>query len=221
MKKHLILILAIAIFISTNISTASAGWGWVVFHERAFKGKVVDAETGEPIEGAVVVAKYYKTDVNFWDWGTDVMDVQEAMSGSDGIFNVPSFTTLIHPFSYGTKSEFLIWKPGYVPLLVQDSYIFTREIGTIEGRMDYIKGRGMVSVPTKMGIAELRKAKTWKQRREAHIDAGIFDRNFEAKLKYYKKLSDEDAAISGPLFNFTEDEVDIPLTETPIKRRNK
>jgi hypothetical protein len=33
---------------------------WLICHKPEFKGKVIDAEAKQPIEGAVVVAKYFK-----------------------------------------------------------------------------------------------------------------------------------------------------------------
>jgi len=34
--------------------------GWLIYHKPEFKGKVIDAKTKEPLEGAVVVVAYYQ-----------------------------------------------------------------------------------------------------------------------------------------------------------------
>jgi hypothetical protein len=49
--KHLI---ASIIFITIIVFfTVSAFAGWLIFHKSAFRARVIDAETKEPIEGAV------------------------------------------------------------------------------------------------------------------------------------------------------------------------
>lgn len=56
MKKYLVFVLLALTFILNTNSYAS----WLIYHKPEFKGMVIDAETKEPIEGAVVVAVYYK-----------------------------------------------------------------------------------------------------------------------------------------------------------------
>ena len=49
------------IFISIFILNSSPSFAiWPIYHKPEFKGKVIDAETKEPIEGAVVVVVYNK-----------------------------------------------------------------------------------------------------------------------------------------------------------------
>jgi hypothetical protein len=38
------------------LSAATCNASWIVFHKPEFKGKIVDIDTNESIEGAVVVA---------------------------------------------------------------------------------------------------------------------------------------------------------------------
>ena len=46
-------LLALILMINTSQSYA-----WLIYHKPEFRGKVMDAETKEPIEGAVVVVAY-------------------------------------------------------------------------------------------------------------------------------------------------------------------
>ncbi|MBI3583826.1 MAG: hypothetical protein HY096_07745, partial [Nitrospinae bacterium] len=54
MRKYLAVVIIINCL--SLIPTPSHALWWMVYHKPAFKGKVIDAETKKPIEGAVVVA---------------------------------------------------------------------------------------------------------------------------------------------------------------------
>ncbi|BBA69498.1 carboxypeptidase-like regulatory domain-containing protein [Geobacter sulfurreducens] len=87
---------------------------WLIYHKPEFKGQVVDIETKEPVEGAVVVAVYKKTTLNPPAGSyTNVIEVRETLTDKNGTFNFHSYTTLIHPFSYSDNCDFIIYKPGY------------------------------------------------------------------------------------------------------------
>ncbi len=45
----------IAIAFSISIAAPSHAFIWMIYHKPAFKGKVIDAEAKESIEGAVLV----------------------------------------------------------------------------------------------------------------------------------------------------------------------
>lgn len=96
------------------LSTGNACADWLIYHKPAFEGKVIDAETKEPIEGAVVVAIYNKTLMSLGA-GTNSyeINVREALTNKDGYFRIPSYTTLIQPFSWESWATFIIYKPGY------------------------------------------------------------------------------------------------------------
>ena len=112
MKKVLIFIFLILIIAITSFP--SHAFVWMVYHKPAFKGKVIDAETKEPIEGAVVVAVYNKATIGLGA-GTlsSVINVREALTDKDGMFRIPSYTTMIQPFSWEISATFIIFKPGY------------------------------------------------------------------------------------------------------------
>lgn len=69
-----------------------------------FKGNIIDAKTGEPIEGAVVLALY---DAGY---NRDPSLVLEGVSNSDGIVGVVGK----YPWPYRLP-EILIYKNGYLP----------------------------------------------------------------------------------------------------------
>ncbi|MCK7478870.1 MAG: carboxypeptidase-like regulatory domain-containing protein [Candidatus Moduliflexus flocculans] len=65
--------------------------GWIYFQDGPYKGKVVDAETGEPIEGALVAGFWYVDlyGLRISDPLTVFCDAQETMTDKDGAFSLP------------------------------------------------------------------------------------------------------------------------------------
>jgi len=89
--------------------------GSFIYYEDAFNGKVIDIETKEPIEGAVVAAIYDVTVRGLVDSGSAHADVQETLTDSKGEFHIPS-NTFFYPSPFtlgGERTEFIIYKPGY------------------------------------------------------------------------------------------------------------
>mgnify|MGYP000070013391 CR=1 FL=1 len=85
---------------------------------------MVDADTKEPIEGAVVVIYWEKA------WGglsghesTKLKDVKETLTDQNGVWSIVGpkgslhsprpFVTLFLPISYTREPQFIIFKPGY------------------------------------------------------------------------------------------------------------
>lgn len=96
------------------LNTTSCDASWLVFHKPEFNGKIVDVETSEPIEGAVVVA-IYRTHVLAVGDSVDMnIDAREALTDKNGQFSILSYTTLINPFSWSNPVQFIVFKPGYL-----------------------------------------------------------------------------------------------------------
>ncbi len=102
--KSILLLLA-----SLLISTGCYGYG-------TLKGKVVDAETGEPIEGAVAMAEWTKTK-GFGNTYTVSAKVSEAISDKEGNFELGGCYS---PFV--NEPSLTIYKKGYVAW--NNEYIF-------------------------------------------------------------------------------------------------
>ena len=93
---------------------------------KTFWGKVIDAETKEPIEGAVVVAAWKEELTTATATHTRVKDVKEVLTNKDGEWSIegPSGgdigdTKAITSFLTGKwflkHPEFIVFKPGYCP----------------------------------------------------------------------------------------------------------
>lgn len=106
-------IIFVAVFLLMIVAPPADALWWMVFHKPAFTGRVIDAETKEPIEGAVVVAVYEKETASFPEHYSTTIDVRETLTDKDGMFVIPSYTTIIQPLSVENPTRFIIFKPGY------------------------------------------------------------------------------------------------------------
>ncbi len=91
--------------------------------DKTFQGKLIDAETLKPIEGAVVVAVWRKTRAMFIDTFSKFKDAKETLTDKNGEWYITGpegdedkdIPTLLHFIGiYMTeKPSFLYYKPGY------------------------------------------------------------------------------------------------------------
>jgi len=110
MKKTILISLSVVICLMIA-STSHASW--LYYHKPEYKGKVIDKETKEPIEG-VVVSVYYEVDTyNIAGGGNRVIHTKETLTDRNGKFVIPSYTTIISPFTTSHTAGFIIYKPGY------------------------------------------------------------------------------------------------------------
>ena len=101
------------LFLIALFAPAPSHASWLIYNKPAFHGKVIDAETKEPIEGAVVVVEYKKGTIGVPQAYYSVMEVKEALTDKNGDFHIPSYTTIIQPLSIEGYASFIIYKPGY------------------------------------------------------------------------------------------------------------
>jgi len=107
-------------------------------------GRIVDAETKQPLEGAVVLAYYY-TWLHASPGGPAVyfLDAQEAVTDNKGEFRIPSLNAFaFRPIStFESNPAFKIFKPRYKCYesgIPEDKYttIRLRELKTNEERIE-------------------------------------------------------------------------------------
>lgn len=171
MKTKIFLFAALLLIM---LPTDNACADWLIYHKPAFEGKVIDAETKGPIEGAVVVAIYNKTLMSLGA-GTNSyeINVREALTNKDGYFQIPSYTTLIQPFSWEDSATFIIYKPGYGSFPSHQSYPPVLERGAQERyftiglgvEADFQRGIGAFQfIKLTAGIVELPRLHTKEER---------------------------------------------------------
>ena len=93
-------------------------------HAATFKGRVIDTDTKEPIEGAVVVAKWLKERATVAGPSSELKDVKEALTDKNGEWvikgpkgrsggGITAIFTFLTGIYYTKAPEFIIFKPGY------------------------------------------------------------------------------------------------------------
>jgi hypothetical protein len=99
------------------VSAGLHGCGSPYYTADSIEAWVVDAETGQPIEGAVVTANWQLLAGSFDTGGRKLrqLEVKETVTDSNGRFYFPGFTRLnISLDQLGEEDpQILIFKPGY------------------------------------------------------------------------------------------------------------
>jgi hypothetical protein len=92
---------------------------------KTSRGKVIDADTREPIEGAAVVAYWHKASwIPFGESIVKLKDVKETLTDKNGewsiqgpagnnVNSVPYAIALFGLIYYTREPEFIVFKPGY------------------------------------------------------------------------------------------------------------
>jgi len=205
LKKVLIIFLIFFIVpLLVNLFSFKKFSGFLLFHKPAFRGKVIDAETKEPIESAVVVAVYQKY---FYGIGTggysSVVNVKETLTDENGKFFFSSYSTIILPFSKEYYATFIIYKPGYgrlphnrihslsrVSRETGEKYFFAENFGK-KGKVrvfEYRKRNSLREVT--FGIVERMPLKTRKERLRA-IPGGPTDIRSKELPLLFKAMNEE------------------------------
>lgn len=96
---------AFLLFLSHSASAA------IFRFDGPYEGKVIDAETGKPIEGAVVLGVWNRIHSNVAGWNTEFFDAVETVTDKDGNFYVRGLGPLF--MSNIDDMNMVIFKVGY------------------------------------------------------------------------------------------------------------
>jgi len=120
--KRIIFFLLFAVLISFLTGCAT------FYHKPEFRGRIIDAQTKEPIEDAVAVVLYYKIPLVGSPGGPNsyVFEANETLTDNKGEFYFPSLTSL-NLFTKDSGIRFIFYKPGY---MVGSGLIDTGTAGT-------------------------------------------------------------------------------------------
>lgn len=88
---------------------------WLYYHKPSFSGQVIDIDTKQPIEGAVVEAFYYSRLMIApgTGGGPTIFKIRETLTDKEGRFTITPYTTWVSPFDFGERVTFSVYKPGY------------------------------------------------------------------------------------------------------------
>lgn len=105
MKRGILLFMTLFLLI---VFSGCSPWRY----ENDYKGKIIDADTGKPIEGVVALGMWFKSYISPAGSSEKFYDAREAVTDSNGKFSIPGMGLLI--FSNIDESiNVLIFKAGY------------------------------------------------------------------------------------------------------------
>lgn len=200
----------IGVLLSICIVTPSHAW--LIYHKPEFKGKVIDAETKEPIEGAVVVVVYSKSAFRFDPHTISIIvEVKETLTDKEGNFSIPSYTTIIDPLARESHARFIIFKPGYgsfpdgrvLPSKgtdVEFEDFFSKDYSVAKEvlwREPWKVGAESKKIKVTFGIVELPKLKTREERLNKGLPSIPGPGIPASKMKNLIKLSNEERISLG------------------------
>ena len=207
--------LTVILFSIIAVPPAHALW-WMAYHKPAFKGKIIDSETKEPIEGAVVVVTYSKKSIGIAESYSVVVNVRETLTDKNGEFYFPSYTTIIQPLSWNPSwqgVDVIIFKSGYgsfpdwrvsppkgIDIKVVWDDFFTGEVGVekeVWWREPWKVGSESKKIKVTFGLVELPKLKTREERRKASRVGVTGYRSKDLPL-LYKALNEEQRYLGIP-----------------------
>ena len=117
-------IFRIVLAIGTIIFLSMVMINLVTAKDKVFGGRVIDADTKEPIEGAVVVASWNEEKwIPLGEWMVRPKDVKETLTNKNGEWSIKGpaggenslsyYLSLISVLYHTTEPQFIIFKPGY------------------------------------------------------------------------------------------------------------
>lgn len=173
--------LVLGLIVFTSPAVAAGPW----------KGKIIDIETKEPLEGAVVLAvweRVYRTPAGPNSY---FYDAKEVVTDKEGRFEIQAYTpiNLLPIISYMRGPYFTFFKPGYLSLSRYNYGAFFLE-GTKEAPVELPEmGKVFRLAP---GIIELPRLKTKEERLDKLPgSSNPFDDHGEKKRNYMRLLNAE------------------------------
>ena len=171
------------LLISVMIVSLQTGCLYVARYDGPYNGKVVDQETREPIEGAVVLGTWYTETPTLAGAVHYYYDAREALTDKKGEFSIPGQGLRI--MSRLLPMSVLIFKAGY-------QYIGSVSWGSIKiAYSEEIKWEG------DKPIFPLKKL-TMEERKKQHADKETIPDNKQRLL--IKELNNEYRAIGTSLY---------------------
>lgn len=113
-RRGSLLLVLLAVLLAGCSPIAGFPPGWLLEHPRGpYRGKVVDAETGEGIGGAAVLAVW---DHQYWqvvESNRDYWDAREVVTRADGTFVLDARDIEERAGKTVWRPRFIIYSPGY------------------------------------------------------------------------------------------------------------
>ena len=170
-------------------------WSKPGYTAGPWKAQVVDAETGKPLEGVVVLAYWIKyTESWAGTAGGEFYDAEEVVTAPDGLFVVQARSTwTLNPFRRIGGMELVIFKPGYGQWRFQGYMDWPKDIyeqtARVKKAWEQFEGDGVV--------IELPPLKTRKERLEFLGRVGPPALVPRAQTKHLEEAIDQERVYLG------------------------
>lgn len=109
-------LLIAALTVMFIILNTISGSQWMLFYDKSFSGTVIDAETNQPIEGAIVVGMWRLSQFPSEGFG-GYAKVGLVTSDKEGKFTIPWWITFkpwkFYMYLQSLAPEIYVYKPGY------------------------------------------------------------------------------------------------------------
>ncbi len=200
----------IAVLILLGLTTKVYASDWLIYYRPEFKGKVLDAETKDPIEGAGVVVVYQKSAIRLAPESISIIkNIKETLTLKDGTFSIPSYLSLTEPLSFDFRVTFIIFKPRYGSFPryqvtpsgikpIDQEVFFSKDVGSKgELRMWVKEEKGPKLRKSKVifGIVELPKLKTRNERRRNLPSLPSWDEFLKNQKNLIRLINEEEENI--------------------------
>lgn len=182
-----------AVIILSFLSTSGCCGMFYYTHLSSFKGKVIDAETKEPIEGAVVLAVYYKSTMSIAGSNSYVAHGRETLTDAKGEFEIPNKCERLDSVKGWPSARLEIFKPGYGTLWHQ--------------RAKAVGENKSWPPPGKYIVYGLPRLRTVEERRKNVRSADRYsDIPYKNKTQYWEIVNQECVNVGIPPMTMTEEE---------------
>ena len=116
-------------------------------YDGAYKGKVIDADTGEPIEGVVILGTWDTVSSGVGGGVSEYYDAKETVTDKNGEFTLPGVGLRINIINKLDSMLVLIFKTGYgyIGEGLWESYKKYSENFTVNGNMVIIRLKKLTS----------------------------------------------------------------------------
>lgn len=118
-KRRFALLLALLLLLLSGVGMAGAGW--LLYTGGPYRGQLLDAETRQPLEGAVVLF-YWERDVYGGAGGPVAffLTAKEVLTDKEGRFHIPWFIGMsLNPLSVVREPESIFYYSSYGSELVE------------------------------------------------------------------------------------------------------
>lgn len=164
-------------------------FGFCIHYDGPYEGRVLDLETGEPIEGVVVAAEWRLEQFIHWE---PFCDARETITDKNGEFELPKGWCIYHRFARIENPMVVVFKPGHLgyPPLGSNN----------KERKSYMPDWGnprLFENTEQYNLIKLGRPETRLERRLTYSHAGFSDDKARRRTPMLLKLSNEERRNLG------------------------